>query len=88
MQQLRSQATPIGNNANDKTSQNAITGRFLKEVSFYLIFNISYKVIQILMLIHKIVFLSIILLCNEIPSDGGRKKLRNFCMTRVLNLFI
>jgi len=33
LQQLRSQATPIGNNANDKTGQNAITGRFLKEVS-------------------------------------------------------
>jgi len=47
LQQLRSQATPIGNNANDKTGQNAITGRFLKEVSFYQISNISYEVIQI-----------------------------------------
>jgi len=44
LQQLRSQATPIGNNANDKAGQNAITGRFLKEVSFYLISYISYKV--------------------------------------------
>lgn len=37
LQQLRSQATPIGNSTNDKAGQNAITGRFLKEVSFYLI---------------------------------------------------
>jgi len=48
LQQLRSQATPIGNNANDKTGQNAITGRFLKEVS-----SISYKVTKILMLLKK-----------------------------------
>ncbi|XP_027846110.1 RNA cytidine acetyltransferase isoform X1 [Aphis gossypii] len=33
LQQLRSQATPIGNNVNDKAGQNAITGRFLKEVT-------------------------------------------------------
>ncbi|XP_050438895.1 RNA cytidine acetyltransferase isoform X2 [Adelges cooleyi] len=33
LQQLRSQATPIGNNTNDKAGQNAITGRFLKEVT-------------------------------------------------------
>ncbi|XP_050531517.1 RNA cytidine acetyltransferase isoform X2 [Daktulosphaira vitifoliae] len=34
LQQLRSQATPIGNNTtSDKTGQNAITGRFLKEVT-------------------------------------------------------
>lgn len=38
LQQLRSQATPIGNDSNDKTGQNAITGRFLKEVSAYIIF--------------------------------------------------
>lgn len=40
LQQLRSQATPIGNNANDKTPQNAITGRFLKEVSYFIILYI------------------------------------------------
>lgn len=37
LQQLRSQAVPIGNNANDKSGQNAITGRFLKEVSFIML---------------------------------------------------
>lgn len=37
LQQLRSQATPIGSNTNDKAGQNAITGRFLKEVSYYII---------------------------------------------------
>jgi len=42
LQQLRSQATPIGNNVNDKAGQNAITGRFLKEVSCLLISSISY----------------------------------------------
>lgn len=42
LQQLRSQATPIGNSANDKTGQNAITGRFLKEVSIYIIFTCLY----------------------------------------------
>lgn len=47
LQQLRSQATPIGNNADNKAGQNAIIGRFLKEVSCDTIVSINVVIINI-----------------------------------------